>query len=163
MAPGTGCRRCSAARHINRTNSRMQAVSSPAVTGSHGQRHPPDGSGRPRPGRLGHQNFRNLGSSGLEKKWLTAGFAEKRKLLEIVSSNFRLDGVTLRTLCYEINKPFDVLAKGLSVPSVGVTRHQLNFFCVLCSEMRMASGLLRIQSDYPAASLQSTEVQPTKA
>lgn len=53
-------------------------------------------------------------SQALEKKWLTAGFAEKRKLLEIVFSNFRLDGVTL---CYEINKPFDVLAKGLVVPS----------------------------------------------
>ncbi len=53
-------------------------------------------------------------SQALESKWLTAGFAEKRKLLEIVFSNFRLDGVSL---CYEINKPFDVLAKGLSVPS----------------------------------------------
>jgi len=53
-------------------------------------------------------------SQALESKWLSAGFAEKRKLLEIVFSNFRLDGVSL---CYEINKPFDVLAKGLSVPS----------------------------------------------
>jgi site-specific DNA recombinase len=53
-------------------------------------------------------------SQALEKKWLTAGFAEKRRLLEMVFSNFRLDGVTL---AYEINKPFDVLAKGLSVPS----------------------------------------------
>jgi site-specific DNA recombinase len=49
-----------------------------------------------------------------KKKWLTADFAEKRKLLDLVFSNFKLDGVTL---CYEIRKPFDVLAKGLSVPS----------------------------------------------
>jgi hypothetical protein len=50
----------------------------------------------------------------LEGKRLTAVFAEKRMLLGIVVSNFRLDGVTL---VYEIYKPFDVLAKGLSVPS----------------------------------------------
>jgi hypothetical protein len=53
-------------------------------------------------------------SQALESKWLNAGFAEKRKLLELVFSNFRLDDVTL---CYEINEPFDVLAKGLSLPS----------------------------------------------
>jgi hypothetical protein len=53
-------------------------------------------------------------SQALEQKWFIAGFAEKRKLLELVFSNFRLDGVSL---CYEINKPFDILAKGLSVPS----------------------------------------------
>jgi hypothetical protein len=53
-------------------------------------------------------------SQALDKKWLTADFAEKRKLLDLVFSNFKLDGVTL--YC-EIRKPFDVLAKGLSVPS----------------------------------------------
>jgi site-specific DNA recombinase len=53
-------------------------------------------------------------SQALEKKWLTADFAEKRKLLDLVFSNFKLDGVTL---CSEIRKPFDVLAKGLVVPS----------------------------------------------
>jgi len=53
-------------------------------------------------------------SQALVDKWLTAGFAEKRKLLDLVFSNFKLDGVTL---CYEMRKPFDVLAKGLVVPS----------------------------------------------
>jgi site-specific DNA recombinase len=48
-------------------------------------------------------------SQALEQKWFIAGFAEKRKLLELVFSNFRLDGVSL---CYQIKKPFDILAKG---------------------------------------------------
>ncbi len=50
-------------------------------------------------------------SQTLVQKWLTADFSAKRQLLEIVFSNFRLDGVSL---CYEMIKPFDVLAKGLS-------------------------------------------------
>ncbi len=53
-------------------------------------------------------------SQALEQRWLAAGFAEKRKLLELVFSNFRLVDVSL---CYETNKPFDVLVEGLSVPS----------------------------------------------
>lgn len=53
-------------------------------------------------------------SQALESKWLKADFAEKRKLLDLVFSNFELDGITL---CYEIRKPFDVLAKGLVVAS----------------------------------------------
>jgi hypothetical protein len=52
-------------------------------------------------------------SQTLVQKWLTADFSAKRQLLEIVFLNFKLDGVTL---CYETRKPFDVLAKGLSVP-----------------------------------------------
>lgn len=38
--------------------------------------------------------------------------AAKRQLLEIVFSNFVLDGATL---CYEVNKPFDVLIEGLEM------------------------------------------------
>ena len=53
-------------------------------------------------------------SQALVDKWLTADFAEKRKLLDLVFSNFKLNDVTL---CYDVRKPFDVLAKGLSVPS----------------------------------------------
>ena len=53
-------------------------------------------------------------SQALVNKWLKADFAEKRKLLDLVFSNFKLDDVTL---CYEIRKPFDVLAKGLLVSS----------------------------------------------
>ncbi len=53
-------------------------------------------------------------SQALEQKWLTADFSEKRQILDIVFLNLRLDGVSLS---YEMRKPFDVLAKGLSVPS----------------------------------------------
>ncbi len=49
-------------------------------------------------------------SQALVEKWLSADYAAKRQLLEIVFSNFTLDGATL---CYEVNKPFDVLIEGL--------------------------------------------------
>ena len=45
---------------------------------------------------------------------LSADFSAKRQLLEIVFLNFKLDGVSL---CYEMNKPFDMLVKGLLVSS----------------------------------------------
>jgi site-specific DNA recombinase len=53
-------------------------------------------------------------SQALEQKWLTADFSEKRQILDIVFLNLKLDGASLG---YEMRKPFDVLAKGLSVPS----------------------------------------------
>lgn len=53
-------------------------------------------------------------SQALVDKWVSADYAAKRQLLEIIFSNFTLDDVTL---CYEVRKPFDVLVKGLSVPS----------------------------------------------
>lgn len=53
-------------------------------------------------------------SQALVDRWLAADYGAKRKLLEIVCSNFMLNGVTL---CYELRKPFDVLAEGLLVPS----------------------------------------------
>jgi hypothetical protein len=40
--------------------------------------------------------------------------AAKRQMLDIVFVNFALAGVSLY---YEMRKPFDVLVKGLSVPS----------------------------------------------
>ena len=49
-------------------------------------------------------------SQSLTEKWLTADYAEKRTILEIVCLNLALvDG----SLCYELRKPFDVLAEGL--------------------------------------------------
>ena len=53
-------------------------------------------------------------SQTLTEKWLTADYTEKRRILEIVCLNFRLDDATLVP---EIRKPFDVLIEGLSVPS----------------------------------------------
>jgi hypothetical protein len=53
-------------------------------------------------------------SQSLEEKWLTADYAEKRHLLQILLLNCKLDGVTLAPT---MNKPFDLLAKGLVVPS----------------------------------------------
>jgi hypothetical protein len=49
-------------------------------------------------------------SQTLREQWLTADYAAKRRILEIVLSNCSLDGVTL---CPTIRKPFDVLAEGL--------------------------------------------------
>ena len=49
-------------------------------------------------------------SQSLREQWLTADYAAKRRLLEIMFLNCTLDGVTLVP---EIRKPFDVLAEGL--------------------------------------------------
>ncbi|MBX9787484.1 MAG: recombinase family protein [Pirellulales bacterium] len=49
-------------------------------------------------------------SQTLCEKWLSADYSEKRRILEIVFLNSRLDGATLVP---EIRKPFDVLAEGL--------------------------------------------------
>jgi site-specific DNA recombinase len=49
-------------------------------------------------------------SQTLKEQWLTADYAAKRRLLEIVFLNCVLDGVTLVPT---MRKPFDVLAEGL--------------------------------------------------
>jgi len=49
-------------------------------------------------------------SQTLRQKWVTADYAEKRRILEIVCLNCTLDDVTLVPT---IRKPFDVLAEGL--------------------------------------------------
>jgi site-specific DNA recombinase len=48
-------------------------------------------------------------SQTLKDQWLTADYVTKRRSLEIVCSNCRLDGMTL---CPEMRKPFDVLVEG---------------------------------------------------
>jgi site-specific DNA recombinase len=53
-------------------------------------------------------------SQNLSSQWLTAEYATKRQILDMVFSNFRLNGVTL---CYEMRKPFALLAEGLLVSS----------------------------------------------
>ena len=50
-------------------------------------------------------------SQSLTEKWLTAEYAEKRQILEIVCLNLKLDDATL---CVQMRKPFDVLAEGLN-------------------------------------------------
>ncbi|QDS97187.1 hypothetical protein HG15A2_04470 [Adhaeretor mobilis] len=49
-------------------------------------------------------------SQTLKQQWLTADYRAKRRLLEIVRLNFKLDDVNLVP---EWRKPFDVLAEGL--------------------------------------------------
>src|SRR5262249_44756037 len=49
-------------------------------------------------------------SQTVRHQWLTADYPEKRRLLEIMFLNSRLDGVTLVPT---MRKPFDVLAEGL--------------------------------------------------
>jgi hypothetical protein len=46
----------------------------------------------------------------LRQQWLTADYDAKRRILEIVCLNCRLDGVTLVP---QIRKPFDVRVEGL--------------------------------------------------
>jgi site-specific DNA recombinase len=55
-------------------------------------------------------------SQNLKVKWLSADYAEKRTILEIVCLNFRLDGITLVPA---IRKPFDLLAEGLVLEDIG--------------------------------------------
>lgn len=54
-------------------------------------------------------------SQRLEDKWLTADCAVKRQLLEIICLNLTLEGATLVAT---MRRPFDVLVKELSVPSI---------------------------------------------
>ncbi len=49
-------------------------------------------------------------SQTLKQQWLTADYTAKRRMLEIVFLNCRLEDVTLVPT---IRKPFDVLAEGL--------------------------------------------------
>ena len=49
-------------------------------------------------------------SQTLRQQWLTADYNAKRRILEIICLNCRLDGATLVP---EMRKPFDVLAEGL--------------------------------------------------
>ncbi|MGB7157777.1 MAG: hypothetical protein WBD40_06910 [Tepidisphaeraceae bacterium] len=53
-------------------------------------------------------------SQALQERWLTADCAAKRHILDLLCSNFTLDGASL--VC-ETRKPFDVLAEGLEVSS----------------------------------------------
>ncbi len=48
-------------------------------------------------------------SQTLVDRWIAGDYRAKRQILDIICSNFGLDGVTL---CYEMKKPFDYLAKG---------------------------------------------------
>ena len=55
-------------------------------------------------------------SQTLRQRWLTADYAEKRKILELVWLNCQLiDG----SLCPQIRKPFDVFVEGLLVSESG--------------------------------------------
>lgn len=49
-------------------------------------------------------------SQNLRAKWFAADYIAKRRILEIVCLNWKLDGVTLVP---EMRKPFDLLAEGL--------------------------------------------------
>lgn len=49
-------------------------------------------------------------SQNLTEKWVTADFVAKRRILEIVCLNLRLDDVSLIPT---MRKPFDMLAEGL--------------------------------------------------
>jgi hypothetical protein len=58
-------------------------------------------------------------SQTLRRQWDTADYDAKRRILEILFLNCRLEGATLVPT---ISEPFDVFAEGLSVLSVRVDR-----------------------------------------
>jgi hypothetical protein len=64
-------------------------------------------------------------SQTLCDKWLSADYATKRRILEIVFLNCRLDDATL--VC-EIRKPFDALAEGLISRNSRGDRTRLELF-----------------------------------
>ncbi len=51
-------------------------------------------------------------SQSLQAKWVTSDYDAKRRILEIVCLNWRLDDVSLVPV---MRKPFDMLAEGLSL------------------------------------------------
>ena len=49
-------------------------------------------------------------AQSLRQRWVTKGYAAKRRILEILCLNCTLDDANL---CVTMRKPFDLLAKGL--------------------------------------------------
>jgi len=76
-------------------------------------------------------------SQTLKDQWLTADYATKRRLLEIVCLNCTLDNVTL---CPEMRKPFDILAEGLFLKESGEAGRQLNFSSKGCGAGKLTCG-----------------------
>ncbi len=66
-------------------------------------------------------------SQTLKETWVTADYATKRRILEIVCLNCRLDDVTLVPT---IRKPFDILAKGLEISKCRGDWIRTSDFCV---------------------------------
>jgi hypothetical protein len=58
-------------------------------------------------------------SQSLTQKWVAADYATKRRILEILWLNCRLDGVSLSPT---MRKPFDIVAEGLLIRSSWGTR-----------------------------------------
>ncbi len=55
-------------------------------------------------------------SQNLNRKWVTADYSEKRRLMEMICLNIVLKG---KTLCISTRKPFNCLVEGLSVSDSG--------------------------------------------
>jgi site-specific DNA recombinase len=76
-------------------------------------------------------------SQALADLWFIAGYAEKRQYLEIVFSNFLLNGASLE---FEMNKPFDGLVKGLFVLSSRVDKTRVELFTTASAEIGTMLG-----------------------
>lgn len=61
----------------------------------------------------------------LRAKWFEADVAAKRRILEIIGLNWKLDGVSLVP---EMRKPFDILAEGLSLKKSRGDRTAIELF-----------------------------------
>jgi hypothetical protein len=94
-------------------------------------------------------------SQSLSEKWLTANFAEKRQMVEIVVLNFSLEGATLVPT---INKPFDMLVEGLKVSSsrsshADVERVPLEFLAWFLEHSLQRDVIAELMDDLVAGTL----------
>lgn len=80
-------------------------------------------------------------SQTLEEKWVDGDYRANRQILEIVCSNFSLDGVTLS---YTVNKPFDAMIDACDLKESG------------------EGGIRTHGRDGPDAGFQNRSVQPLR-
>lgn len=73
-------------------------------------------------------------------KWVTADYAAKRRILEIVCLNCSLDDVNL---CATMRKPFDLLAKGLISKDSRGDRTPVELFWLSVQEWRSDFAILQ--------------------
>jgi hypothetical protein len=79
-------------------------------------------------------------SQTLRKQWFSASYATKRRILEILCLNSRLEG---EKVCFSWRKPFDVLAEGFQLKESGLDGTPVELFLDGIRNLgREVSGLL---------------------
>lgn len=80
-------------------------------------------------------------SQSLENKWFTSSSSAKREILNLVCLNYKLEGVSLVS---EMNKAFDLLAKGLISPEYRGSGTPIELFVRACEDLRHGMGRLEM-------------------